>query len=244
MLALTPSVARTQSSAIIGTVWNKTTSEPIQGSLVSLATEGRQVRTDSLGRFRLDRLRSGQHAVYVQAVGYAPLRATVSLDTDSTLAVEIELDPVTSELARVVTTADRVDARNMSYTDFERRRAVGLGRFIARAELVRETGRSLESLLRSRLSGTRVLDVKGMRVLGSSRGRVSIVRGDARCFVQVIVDNVVRYETNGSLPYFDLRTLDPGMIAAIEFYTVAATPLEFNRGGNASCGTLLIWMQN
>jgi len=55
---------------------------------------------------------------------------------------------------------------------------------------------------------------------------------------------VVRYETGGSLPVFDLRSLDAVMIAAIEFYTVASTPREFNRGGNAPCGTLLIWLQH
>jgi hypothetical protein len=43
---------------------------------------------------------------------------------------------------------------------------------------------------------------------------------------------------------FDLRSLDPSMIAAVEFYTVATTPSEFNRGGNALCGPLLIWLQN
>lgn len=55
---------------------------------------------------------------------------------------------------------------------------------------------------------------------------------------------MVRYETGGSLPVFDLRSLDAVIIAGIEFYTVASTPLELNRGGNVPCGTLLIWLQH
>ena len=52
----------------------------------------------------------------MQALGYAPLITTISLTADSTLAVDI---------------------------DFERRRATGMGRFLSRAELLRESGRSL-----------------------------------------------------------------------------------------------------
>lgn len=244
LFACTPIVATAQSSVLVGTIVNASSNQPIRGSLVSVATAGRQVRTDSLGRFRLERLDAGPHALAVQAVGYVPLSVTIHLSEDSTLAVDIDLERVPSELDRVVTTADRVNARSMNYPDFDRRRAAGLGRFVSREEILREQGRSFESLLSSRIPGIRAWDVGGQRVLGSSRGRISVVRGDQRCFVQVIVDNVVRYETGGSLPHFDLRSIDPTMIAAIEFYTVSSTPHEFNRGGNAPCGTLLIWTQH
>ena len=87
-----------------------------------------------------------------------------------------------------------------------------------------------------------------MRLSRTTRGNITLLpRGDpskARCYVQVIIDNVVRYETGGSLPVFDLRSLDAVIIAGIEFYTVASTPLELNRGGNVPCGTLLIWLQH
>jgi hypothetical protein len=39
-----------------------------------------------------------------------------------------------------------------------------------------------------------------------------------------------------------LRSLDPAMIAASEFYAPSATPTEFNRGSTAACGTLSIWL--
>lgn len=244
LASLPHSRAVAQSGAISGAVWSRPNSAPIRGSLVRLPAEGREVRTDSLGRFRFERLRVGAHELHVQALGYAPLIATVRLIADSTLSVDIDLEPVASTLARVVTTADRADARNMNYVDFENRRVAGMGRFISRAELLREGGRSLASVVRARIPGTRIWDVRGAQVLGASRGRISVQRGNPQCFVQVIIDNVVRYETGGSLPLFDLRSLDASMIAAVEFYTVSTTPSEFNRGGNAPCGTLLIWLQH
>lgn len=245
LCAPSPRLILAQSGVIEGIVLAIQTGRPVDGASVSIPAAQRETRTDSLGRFRLEKVPSGAVELQVQAVGFAPLRAAVRLMADSTLAVDVDLESLTPQLARVVTTADRSDARNLSYPDFERRRALSLGKFISRSELVAAAGRSLESVLSARLGGTRVWDVGGKRVLGgSSRGRISVLRGDQRCFVQVIVDNVIRYQLGGSYPPFDLRSLDPAMIAGVEFYTVSATPSEFNRGGNAPCGTLVLWLQN
>lgn len=245
LFAAPPRLGLAQASVIEGTVLASHTGRPIVGASVRSPAVQRETRTDSLGRFRLEKMPAGALEVQVQAVGFAPLRAVVQVLADSTLTVDVDLEPLTPQLARVVTTADRSDARNLNYADFERRRASAIGKFISRSELLAEAGRSLESVLSARLAGTRVWDFNGKRVLGgSSRGPISVLRGDQRCFVQVIVDNVLRYQSGGSLPPFDLRSLDPAMIAGVEFYTVSSTPSEFNRGGNAPCGTLVLWLQN
>ncbi len=128
---------------------------------------------------------------------------------------------------------------------------MGLGRFISRSDLVQQRGRTLEAVLRDRVSGLRVYQVNGKSIAGSARGvastaSLSPVRGANadRCYVQVIIDNFVRYQTGGISPLRDLRSLGAFMIAGIEFYTVASTPLAFNLGGNAGCGTLIIWLQH
>lgn len=54
------------------------------------------------------------------------------------------------------------------------RRAMGLGRFITREELVREEGRSLDALLRARVPGLRIWDVGSARIAGSARGNISL----------------------------------------------------------------------
>jgi hypothetical protein len=241
----TPTPLRAQTATIRGTVRSTESGRAVAGASVTLPAAARQTRTDSLGRFVLNALRDGAQELVVQAVGFAPARALVTITAGPPLEVEVDLDPLPQELQRVVTVAPRDAARNIAYAEFEERRAMGLGRFLTREELVREEGRSLDALLRARVPGLRIWDVGSARVAGSSRGNISILpRGDSRCFVQVIVDNVIRYQTGGTLPPFDLRSLDPGMIAGIEFYTPSSTPAEFNRGSTAACGTLLIWLQH
>lgn len=240
-----PTALRAQTATIRGTVRSTESGRPVAGASVSVPAVARQTRTDSLGRFVLSAMRNGEQELVVQAVGFAPARAVVTLTAGDPLEVEVDLDPLPQELQRVVTVAPRDAPRNIAYAEFEQRRAMGLGRFITREELVREEGRSLDALLRARVPGLRIWDVGSARIAGSARGNISILpRGDGRCYVQVIVDNVVRYQTGGTLPPFDLRSLDPAMIAAIEYYTPSSTPAEFNRGSTAACGTLLIWLQH
>lgn len=218
---------------------------PVAGASVTVPGLARQTRTDSMGRFVLNALRVGEQELVVQAVGFAPARALVTITAGPPLEVEVDLDPLPRELQRVVTVAPGGAARNIAYAEFEERRAMGLGRFLTREALVREEGRALDALLRARVPGLRIWDVGSARVAGSSRGNISILpRGDGRCFVQVIVDNVIRYQPGGTHPPFDLRSLDPAMIAGIEFHTPSSTPAEFNRGSTAACGTLLIWLQH
>lgn len=240
-----PATVLAQSATLRGTVVSTDSARPVVSATVAVPAAARQTRTDSLGRFVIDGLRAGSQELTVQAVGYSPAIARVTLPSSAPLELDVELEPLATELARVVTVAPRDAARNLAYAEFEQRRAMGLGRFLTREQLVREQGRSLSALLREKVPGLRIWDIRGAQVAGSARGNISIVpRGDSRCLVQVIVDNVIRYRTGGNLPQFDLRSLDPAMVAGIEYYTPSSTPAEFNRGSSAACGTLLIWLQN
>ena len=245
-VATFPRLWSAQASSINGRVLSAESGRPIGGAVVALRTARRETRTDSLGRFFLPDVRTGEQELQVLAVGYSPARATFAVTAGPPLEVDVELDPLPRVLGRVLTVADRERARNPWYGEFAGRRAIGLGRFVSREELERAQGRSLDEMLRTRVPGIRILDVGGLSVAGSARGNTAIDprRGDARCFVQVIVDNVVRYTTGAGPPYFDLRSLDAAMIAGIEYHSVASTPTEFNRGGNAACGTLVIWLQH
>ncbi len=237
-----------QGSSINGRVLSTESGRPIGNAVVALRAVWRETRTDSLGRFALKNMRTGEQELLVLAVSYSPARATVSLTSGPSLEIDVELEPLPRVLERVISTADRENARNVAYGEFASRRATGLGRYISRDALAREQWRSLDAVLRSRVAGLRSWDVNGKSVAGSARGNVTLHpdggASKVRCYVQVIVDNVVRYETGGRMELFDLRSLDAGMIAGIEFYTVTSTPIEFNRGGKAPCGTLSIGMQN
>lgn len=244
LLAL-PSSGSAQTATLRGRVLSAATRQPVPNATVSLTNQARETRTDSLGQFTLRDLRPGEVTLVVQAVGFAPARATVPLSAGPPLDLDIDLDPVSAVLDSVVTEADADAPRNMGMREFESRRAIGIGRFITRADLLQDRGRTLDAVLRAKLPGVRLLNVNGMILASSGRGSISIITPIAgRCLVNVIVDDVLRYANGMMLPPFDVRSLEASMIAGVEFYTPAATPAEFNRAGNAACGTLVIWLQN
>ena len=72
-------------------------------------------------------------------------------------------------------------------------------------------------------------------------GADRLMQAKPACYVQIIVDDIVRYGSKPGESLFDIDQIDPSTIAAIEYYSVAQLPLQFNRGGNAPCGTLVIW---
>ncbi|MCE2900143.1 MAG: carboxypeptidase-like regulatory domain-containing protein [Gemmatimonas sp.] len=241
-----PSPLLAQTGTIRGTVRSTASGRPVGGASVTVPAAARQTRTDSLGRFVLNALRDGDQKLVVQAVGFAPARAVVTPTAGDPLEVDVDLAPLPQELQRVVAVAPRDAPRNIAYAEFEQRRAMELVRLLTREELVHVEARSLDGLLRARVSALRTWELGSARIAGSARGNISLSpranAGQARCYVQVIVDNVIRYETGGTLPPFDLRSLDPAMIAGVEFYTPSSTPAEFNRGSTAAWGTLLIWL--
>ncbi|MDV7389730.1 hypothetical protein RZS08_00190, partial [Arthrospira platensis SPKY1] len=104
---------------------------------------------------------------------------------------------------------------------------------------MRESGRTLDAVMRQHVPGVRFERVNSMIVAASARGP-GLTPGP--CYVNVVVDGMLRYFYGGRMPYFDLRSLEASMIADIEYYTPASTPAEFNFRGHAPCGTLMIWL--
>jgi hypothetical protein len=239
--SLCPRPALAQTATLRGRVVSATTRQPIPNATLALTALTRPTRTDSLGEFMLSGLPLGERTLLVQAVGYTPVRALVPLAPGPPLELDIDLEPLPPVLDRVVTEAERDAPRNFFMGDFESRRGMGFGRFVTRSELLQNRGRTLDAVLRTRMPGLRYLDQQGKVVAASVRE--SSVRGGP-CFVNVIVDGVLRYTNEPSIPFFDLRSLEASMIAGIEYYTVASLPAEFNLRGQAPCGTLVIWLQN
>jgi len=238
---LLPSATFAQTTTVRGRVLSATTGRPIANATLSVSAVARTTRTDSLGEFTLSGLPLGEQALVVQAVGYTPVRALVPLTAGPPIELDVDLDPPPPVLERVVTEA-AVDApRNFFMAEFESRRAMGFGRFVTREELVRNRGRTLDAILRTRVPGVRYLDVQGKIVAATTRH--AALRGGP-CYVNVMVDGVLRYAGGAQALFFDLRSLEASMIAGIEFYTVSSLPAEFNLPGSGPCGTLLIWMQN
>jgi len=225
-----PVALSAQTATVRGRVLHVETGRPITGATVGLRAASREVRTDSLGQFDITNLRPGEYELRVQAVGFTSARATLRLAAGPPVALDIDLDPLPPTLERVVTEADADAPRNVAMAEFEERCAVGLGRFITRAELLRDRGRTFDAVVRARLPGVRLVDEGGQVLATSGRGTISVITPIAgRCHVNVFVDNVLRYANGTFLPPFDLRSLEASMIAGVEFYTTASTPARLTR---------------
>lgn len=225
-----------------GRVVEVSSGAPVAGAVASIPEIGRVARTDSAGRFRLTGLPAGVRRLQVSSIGFAPARADLALAAGESVTVDVELRRMIPMLDSVLTSADAELARNPAMREFDDRRRRGLGRFVTRATLLRNHGRSLEAVLRSHVPGLRIVDDQEAKVAASGRtsGRIRSARP---CYLNVFVDGLLRYQAIPGAKPFDLRSLESSMIAGIEVYTPATIPAEFNVGSNTPCGALVIWLQ-
>lgn len=225
---------------------------PIVGAELVLTSVGVTSRSDSTGTFTFRALPTGNHRMIARAVGYQTVTISLYVGSDG-------VDDVDLALTRTATQLDAIDVkasgglRAFALNGFEDRRKLGNGRFLdSTALLVDGDPKRWASVVIEKMPGLRLIPYSGRRSFASSRGTISFdnsARGDAMdrsqgapkaCYVQVIIDGNPRYGARMNEALLDVDGLDGPFIAA-EYYTVAQTPPQFNRGGNAPCGTLALW---
>ena len=147
-----------------------------------------------------------------------------------------------------------VSAHRVAIREFEERRAFGIGQFMTRAELEKQESRKTGDVL-SRMPGAHVAraggDGSAWLATGRHSGSGRTPSGDAfdrrrgakpACYADVWVDNTMVYAWRVGEPLFDVNSLQPSQIEAIEFYSSpATTPARYLRGGSPQCGALIIW---
>jgi hypothetical protein len=238
-----------------GAVLADSSERPIAGAVIAIDSLGRTTRTDSLGQFTLAGLPAGTHRATVRAVGHDPLTVDLVLTRGQRLEADLLLVATPPALRAVKVTAEAGARTSVFLADFESRRRFGMGRFITGDQLLAERDRSLSSILRTRVPGLQAIRFGGKTALASARGAISLrrlPRGDLSdiaqgatpaCYVQVIVNDIVRYRSTPGETLLNIDQFDAAFIEAIEYYSVAQTPPEFNRGSTAACGTLVLWLR-
>ena len=204
---------------VIGRVLDQESGRPIKGATVTLAPTEQQTETDSQGRFRINDVSTGALLMQVRLVGYQPRADTiaafpgVTVDVALTLAkAAIPLNPIA-----IVARSPFLEARG-----FYRRGRSGWQ--ANRAAIDAADPVDLERMFR-RVAGVRVgRDRFGATVLTSTRGN--------RCVLGVFLDGVWA-------PGFDINSMPPDAVEALEVYQGLTTPVEFQH----ACGAVLIWMR-
>jgi hypothetical protein len=238
-----------RNAAIRGIVTNAE-GRPLRGAMIVRFGTADTARADSSGRYAIERIALGRHIFTVRHAGYQPVEMEVTFTNDTTLNVDIPLEP-----------ARTVSAAKLERVGFTARRAqLGGGTdatFLGPDEIAAKGAPRTSNLL----EGVRDLTLR-------MAGTVNVPYGfDGRCVMTVWlegrkIDDVFAGTSSGgrnasmrSTAALGLDNLvQVGDIAAIEIYPrPSRTPPQFQsstriQGGcrsmdtrTADCGAIVIW---
>jgi CarboxypepD_reg-like domain len=233
-------------AVLSGTVLIDSTTQPVASAEVMLPDLGLVVRSSESGSFRLGEIPAGVHRVVVRRLGL------VSLETVLTFGSGEHVERRFAMARAAVLDSMRVvaDATPRAMLTFEEHRKLGLGHFLTRADLAKADGQTMGAVLRS-LSGVRLLPGTSTQLwAASARNRATartVDRADrlagARrdCYATVYLNNATVYAGRNEEPLFDVNTIRPDQLEAVEYYAGAAeTPLEYGTL-DSTCGVLVLW---
>jgi carboxypeptidase family protein len=231
-LAFSP--LRGQSGPVRGTLDGiviDTSLAPLAGASAWILGTKLDVSAGDNGRFRITGIPAGTYVLVVRRLGYAPLSSAVSITAGDTTRASFTLVRQDVRLQKVVVNAA---AGVGPLSEFESRRAFGVGQFMTQEDIHKLNMPRTSDLLRTFHSTT----VTASGVLNS---RLLPAKG---CPYQFYVDAVAI-----SVRDLDVDLPPPGDLAGMEVYANTATvPLQYasvgggtgGRGGGF-CGVVLVW---
>ncbi|HEY4219326.1 MAG TPA: hypothetical protein VGM67_19415 [Gemmatimonadaceae bacterium] len=177
-------------------------------------------------------------AVRIRKIGYSDTSLIVMVGPSDTVPVQVNLRRAAVDLPALIAHAKEVTApASPMLAEFEERRKEGFGHYIDGAELRKYVDdHSFVNYLASHFAGVSLL----MRRSPSDPAYLSTKRTGGPCPVSLYVDGVLVYSPGGGQPIPDLSNYNSTEYAAVEFYSAASAPVQFNATGS-SCGVLLLW---
>jgi Carboxypeptidase regulatory-like domain len=248
---LTSSVAAAQQASFGGTVLNEAGEKPVANVEIVLEGLNRSVRSDSAGNFVFTGLSAGRVTVLVRQLGFEPLRSEFMLGATQKFEVDLLIKPAVTQLQNVDVKGDAASPWANRLMDFEERRRVGSGRFLTADFFDQQDGRPVSTFLASKMPGLKFINANGRRWMASTRGcgmscpvapGSQLERVPSACYLQVVVNGIVRYNGSPGQSMFDVDNINSNEIIGLEFYTTATTPSQYQgTNGVGGCGTVIIW---
>jgi hypothetical protein len=205
--------------------------EPIPDARVYVRGSRAIAKTTASGAFALSGLPGGTQVVEVTALGYQPGRQNVDLKPGDGRRAEIVLGKSVQRL-QPLEVVGKMGSEQQSFLDRAKR---GFGYFITEEDIQKRNPIIFEDIIRG---------VPGMQVVPVGQGyRITSSRGQS----DILSDCTPTYFVDGSPFYVDPSNGDPfpvgpSEIMGIEVYAgTAGVPVEFQRGTNGGCGTIVIW---
>jgi hypothetical protein len=239
---------------IEGRVVDRDAGRVLENVQISLPNTTRGTLSGAGGEFVLSDVEPGLREVRFERIGFGALTTPVIVQPGSAVQLSVGMSTQAIELGAVgpVTVAA---ATPYNRRGFEDRRQGGVGTFFTPEDLERIQPQTMADILRARVngvttvdefgSGTRVISrrnfglvidsASALRNLGPSRDSLFIARylenRPEYCWLTVYVDGL-------EVPEFDIESMDPEDVEAIEVYNGLQAPMEFTRN---PCGVVLIW---
>jgi hypothetical protein len=218
-------MGRTGTARLTGKVLNHA-GKPLPGARVQLDGTTRVASTRATGDFFLDSLPAGTQTVSIRLLGYAPVEEAVDLSSREPQDITIRMTDFVPVLEAVRVTATR--ERALDAIGFTRRKRSGMGHYLE-GDAINTNALNFSDAMRI-VPGLRTVPVGGRQMIVSSRS----VNG---C-VQIWVDgNNWQQMEPGDIDDF----VKPHELAAIEVYSPATTPVEFQGARGSSCSTIVAW---
>ncbi len=199
--------------------------------LVAVSGDSTGVRTDSLGRFRLEHVRPGTHRVTAHRIGQHPGQAAIQVRSAEVATVTLRIGGTVQLLA-----PQRILTRQSTGRDgFALRRHRGAGQFITGEEMEKFGFRTVSDALR-RVNGLwGALEPNG----GAWRFLMRSTIDGTNCMPRVYVGGFLWHDWGN--PFEDLevtfRTRD---MVGIEVYRATEAPANYPPDIRTGCGVIVI----
>lgn len=205
--------------------------KPLREARVTIQGGDKPVLTNANGFFTLDSLPSGTQALEVRKLGYAVTEIPVELSTLAAATANVTMSDAVPllETMRTEAAADQV----LSDLGYLERKNSGFGYFLDGKQINHDAIMFTDIMY----------NVPGLRVSPVGNGRdytVRDTRNAANGCVNFFVDGFPWPEmTPGDINNY----VRPGETVAVEVYHGSNTPPQFQKSGQSSCASIVIWTQ-
>jgi iron complex outermembrane receptor protein len=219
-----------ESGALLVSVTARAGGRPLEGAEVIVVGTPISARTNSAGVVRIAGVPLGLQTVEVRRLGYSTRLRLLTLEDGRASSATFALEEEAIRLAEIRVEAEPERGNShLDRTGFTRRRAMGTGKFVTRAEFEGQMPSFLSDVIR-RFPGVTITPFSGLR-----GGQATFSRNLRGCSIQYFVD--------GTLigPSFNVDDIPARDVEAVEVYRgTSEVPAEFNRR-SAACGVIAIW---
>lgn len=211
-------------AVITGTVTNAG-GVPVPGARVSVQGSASSASSGTDGKFTLTGVMPGTQSVLVRRVGYSPVELPLDVTSLKTNQITVRLGSYTPVLSSVDVKAK---ADPLEATGFERRRKMGMGKYVDFDAIQKASPTYTSDILRR---------IPGLYVTGSGSSTVVATTRSQGCVAFNVDNNPVAANAGQSID----QIVGAQDIAAIEFYQPVDVPMEMTSGSNNGCALLVIW---